>query len=540
MSKRSNIKFGGKGKLGRALIAVNKKSWQSPDDPFTARDLERYPEKYTNAWLKYFNIPEHFIDKKYLMKSKWEQGYKYKDGIKTKPEDVRYDESTLNYVHEYTSGTYKPDQALSTGHYKLSFTNDQAVTSETRPLHYYLTADDVKYAIDNDIGPNFEVSTFGDMEHPCYGPYLIQGKENGPTGIFRVTNQSNPTLLSGSITGHQGLSDTPTFQVLSFNNTGVVEHTLPLYITGLDPTYTYYPNLWLNRKDLISNQHLSVYLNSPPFSGTTAMTGEMTWSSRENCISWPRTVTLNKFISNVGFLFSGSLDNDDGGIQDVYNNKQSIYVTGWERQMLPHTFNEFQFHGKNPPLYIKSGPSSDTLPYTNENYWFVGAPYYFTGSRHYSYNDIKITGSNDLKGFWINTIDSETVAQCKKIDLSNNPNLTWFDFEQEVQFETLTDLNLSGCNLTGQNLGFRAGSKIHRSETVEGLPPGLAFAGKVSAINAPSIRYLNLEGNGLNRTGIRSWLFFLRPIVTLPNNFWKLPRRYKFRIWGRCIWLFKY
>ena len=95
----------------------------------------------------------------------------------------------------------------------------------------------------------------------------------------------------------------------------------------------------------------------------------------------------------------------------------------------------------------------------------------------------------------------------KKIDLSNNPNLTWFDFEQEVQFETLTDLNLSGCNLTGQNLGFRAGSKIHRSETVEGLPPGLAFAGKVSAINAPSIRYLNLEGNGLNRTGIRSWLF---------------------------------
>tara|TARA_Y100001938_G_C8101498_1_gene442107 strand:+ start:14069 stop:15808 length:1740 start_codon:yes stop_codon:yes gene_type:complete len=508
---RKSIKssFRGKMKLGGAVIVPGQKEWNSPSDPFTFREFNKYPDKYIDKFMNYYGIPDSAIDRRYL-KREGEQGVSYENGrMRDGLQDidvggkVLYDEDSITFVSEFVSGHYQVDEALSTGNYKLTFkTGEAQVLKTTRPINYHLTADEVQYIVDNDIGTGlFKVSTFGDLNHPNYGPYTFNGQQNGETGFLNIIDQSNPSVISGAITGHAGLSNCPTTQILSFYNTGNQINTVPFFMTGMIESDVYDAVLYFSRKDLQTNTFIDEYpLAVPPFSGAgDSITGEISWISNHDCISWPRFIELRKFINNVEFLISG----DNAG--DMYNNLSyndnfNAYVTGYREENFPMRLHGFEFNTSEPPITLKCGKS-----YNEEGYWYLGAPNYFTGNKNFTFDEIHITGNTSLKSFYIGREVPASIATCKHIDLSKNENLGWFYTRDPISFLKLETLNLSGCAISGNNTpmtGFYDSVKYFPD-----LPSGLLVEGdKIQAIAAPVLRYANLEGNNLNRTGVLNWV----------------------------------
>ena len=120
------------------------------------------------------------------------------------------------------------------------------------------------------------------------------------------------------------------------------------------------------------------------------------------------------------------------------------------------------------------------------------------------FNNIKITGNSSIKSFCIDEKTEKSIIWCEEIDLSESSNLGWFFARPGVTFKKLRSLNLSGCAISGQNLGFTeeriGGSGIHE------VPSGTYIPGNQHAIDAPVLSYCNLEGNDLNVTGVVHWL----------------------------------
>jgi len=496
-------------KIGGGLMKASQKEWNSPDDPFSVRDYNKMPDFYNKKFMNYYGIPEESIDKRYL-KEEYKQGIDHTEGMRPPPSEnngfdfsKRYKDEDVTFIEEFISGKANMDLSFSTGNYKLTFETG-GILKTTRPIKYYLTSDEVQHIVNNDIGSGlFKVSTFGDMDFPNYGPYMFNGENNGTTGFLKIIDQSNPSLISGSATGYAGSADVPTTQILSFYNTGTLRNSVKFNASGLIENDVYDILLYSVRKDLQVNSIVpDLTLTSNAFSGAKDMvTGEFSWSSKENCISWPRYIELRKFVNNVNFLISGD---PKGHVDDNYNSDYNMYVTGYEEISSPMQLHAYEFREKRPPLSLHCGEDDQYLPYNEQNYWYLGAPNYFTGSKYCSFHEITITGNSDIKSFYIDEKTEQSSLFCENIDLSENPNLGWFFTRDRLRFLKLKNLNLSGCCISGQNLSIT--DEFMNSTGIHSLPPGIRVHGDMLAIKAPEIQHVNLEGNNLNRTGILHWV----------------------------------
>tara|TARA_B100002019_G_scaffold266341_1_gene256561 strand:+ start:2525 stop:4237 length:1713 start_codon:yes stop_codon:yes gene_type:complete len=498
---------GGGIRFGGGILRNSIKNWSSPKDGISPRHYSSNINKYLDKFIKYYGLPEDSYDKRYFV-NPFEKGKNYEEGVhglKGKG-NIYNDYNKFQYKSEFISGHMEADPRLSTGTYKLVYNNSGSQTG--RALHYYLTADEIKYSIDQDFGTGlFEVSTCGDIECPQFGPYIIQAKQSSNTGYFSIAEQSNPKFLSGEAYYFSGDNTTPSTHTLSFYNTGTESHNLSFFTTGLEENYPYSIHVKMDRKDLQSNQMFSSRINTDIFTEIDSVTGNLTYKSKQNCIAFPRSVSLRKYIKNVEFLFSGNLQSE---IQYAYNQDGLVYVTGYETGYRPHLFSAFDISFQCPLLDLDSSIHT----YDQNNYWYLGAPTYFTGHRHFSFDEIKINNSQ-MSGFFVDAKDQISIKTCKHIDLSENTDLVYFGSKSNFSF--LETLNLSGCSISGQNVRHDIVINSGDSNGFPGIPPGIKFLTPVSAIQAPNIRSLNLYGNDLNQTGIFSWLFTCMMSSHLPN-----------------------
>jgi len=501
--------FPGRGKtqVGRNIFRPSIRKWSKPSDPISPRDFNSNINKYLDKFIDYYGLPKDSYDKRYFV-NYFNQGAKIEGGALGLRDggSVYIDFDNLQYKSEFISGHIQADPRLSTGTYKLVYNNSGSQTG--RPLHYYLTADEIKYSIDQDFGTGlFEVSTCGDIECAQFGPYIIQAKQSSNTGYFSITEESNPKFLSGEAYYFSGDNTTPSTQTLSFYNTGTEANNLNFFATGLEENYDYSIHVKMDRKDLQSNQMFSSYINTNIFTEEESLIGNLSYKSKRNCITFPRSLSLRKYIRNIEFLFSGDLQS---AAQTKYDQDGLVYVTGYESGYRPHLWSTFDISFQCPLLDLDNSIHS----YDENNYWYLGAPTYFTGHRHFSFDEIKINNSQ-MSGFFVDAKDQISIKTCKHIDLSENTNLVYFGSKSNFTF--LETLNLSGCSVRGQNARHDIIINSGDGNGFPGIPPGIKFITPVSAIQAPNIRSLNLYGNDLNQTGIFSWIFTCMMSSHLPN-----------------------
>jgi len=488
---------GGQLKLGRAAMKLGSLVWNSPSSPLNLDDLERDKYKMQERFLDYFGIPRSAHDPKYF-KHPDKRGITYDGGIKTRQDlsnlnktiDINY----LNVATEYISGSYTPEENINTATFQLSI-NLSGTKKTTRPLFYYLTADEISNTIDQDIGENlFKVSTMGDLSRSPMGPYYIQGTNlgpnNGQTGSFIIENQSDPTYISGEITGYDAQSDTTSFDILKFNKTGSREKSCTFFATGLDPYYKYQVIAEVKNKNVNSNNSFNfLYPYSAPQSGISGLSGTINWTNLNGIDGDLFRIYVNKHVPHCKFLYSGI---------DFRKRRKQIFCTGVQTGEKIYNISQKLFSTTSKPLKLNLSDSD-----YNQNYSHIGAPNYFTGNTQFGFNEIHITGNSSISGFFISSANILSTKACRKIDLSNNPNFKFF-YGTPGAFDNLEYLNLSGCSLSSHNTGIQIYGK--NRPALPGLPSG-EFCNKLIAdVAKTKLNYLNLANNDLNVTGIRGWV----------------------------------
>jgi len=494
MSRVNKIKFGGSAKMGGSVFKQGVKTYNSPDQEISIRDIEKNPKKYIGQALKMQGAYD-WVDKEYNLLDLEDHGQVIQDGLLGK--DVlgnhEVDFSKLKLKKEIVSGSHISDEDyISNASYKLRADISGEIRT-TRSIMPYFTSREIQYVIDQDIeSDKFLVSTYGDINQPSFGPYMIQSKEVGGGDFFEVVNNSHPENLSGFITGYEGNTADQSLQILSLIKTGITSGQSTFKLTNLDPLYPYSARLEFRNFDLKANIKESVAIETIPISGASGDSITINFTGNENSIKIPETFRLYKYIKNATLLTDRPVPVDD---------KESVKITGVKKYYDKCEFRKTDLtHAVNYPIKLNLGEGE----YSND-YWFLGGPENFTGHKDFCFKEISLTGNSDLLNFYVTNDDQASLRLCSGINLSNNENLQNFHIDKYCG-GSLTHLNLSGCKISGQNFQKSNEAVPFAGDELNSLY-GLGYQPSYSAITRNlKLQYLNLNGNALNETGISSFV----------------------------------
>jgi hypothetical protein len=535
MGKVSNVKIGGGSlKVGHSILANQLKKWHGTGTAVTYTDLIDRPDYYIREVSEHFGIP---YNKNTIKK---EDYWDIKDPKVIKnpnegtPERIfvdrlpRYPKFEVNFDSTYQK------QFLDAS-YKLSFNHPQEGLKNSRSLKYYFTCEELQTAINEDLisgYSGYSVSNAGDIEHGSFGPYMLQSNWTGiNSNPIYVSENTSKELISGVIDGYGGGVNSHSHYTLNFLKTGSGDYTHTY--SG----YNFEPGVEIRVETVFQNYDISAGCYAidsssmiPTNMGISGVDSEestfynvATTTDSAGMLTRPAHSRIIQWTTGLSFVFSDHVDPNDSD--------KKLYITG----AIPKPHGQVIFRSNQTPwnqynlnLEVDGDGANG---YTENNYWYLGAPDGYLGHRHFHYTGIKITNSNKIKGFRISNQNSPTVNDSlSKIVITDCPNFEHFRAHQ-MELKAVSHVDLSGCSLLTQNdlhsahppefyssTGvfphnvFRTVPDYLRSPYYNGIdvdephdqavPPGA----DPSPINSFRLRHVNVAGNSLNQTGVYFWI----------------------------------
>jgi len=490
MGNARNIKLGGGAlKLGRSIINNSMPTFQT-GIPTTLRDIESRPLYYVNKLSKAQGLEIDDVDFTQTNIFNIESPTQHKDPHKFQPtpdalkiarDRVKKDKNgnqvfglqppaTISFTTNLDTEHFED---ISNSYYRIGYDHPVEGTKTTRKLRYFHTCEEVQIAIDEDLisGDNgYRVSTGGMIARPDFGPYILQSNSfgNKSSEKFYITDQSNPSLVSGEIIGYDGSeSDRAMYtirhhlpQPYSFSGKFLLINMDRKVDSYGDPLHTYdisfnlydenitagsYTNLHSKSLSLVKNLDFrSGFMRDAELDpkagllnhdlGSKFLTG-IGFTAGPNTISFVKSTTLIDYHKNLKFLFSGAVDFD--------HMDSEVTLTGIAKITEANQRNIDLFMPSPDSFYYSI--NSDSLGYTQDEYWEYGAPHLFHGTKYGNLTGIKITNS-DLKYFRIPESFKGSCHNVTELDLSNNSNLEYFIFRRS-HFPHLEKFDISNCSI---------------------------------------------------------------------------------------------
>lgn len=528
MGNARNIKLGGGAlKLGRSIINNTMPTFQT-GIPTTLRDIESRPLYYVDKLSKAQGMGVDDVDFTQTNLFNIESPTQHKDPHKFAPtldalkiakDKVKTDKDGNQVFGLQPPATLTFNTTLSTerfedisnSYYRIGYEHPTEGTKTTRKLRYFHTCEEVQIAIDEDLisGDNgYKVSTGGMIKRPDFGPYLLQSNSfgNKSSEKFYITDQSDPSLISGELIGYDGSEDNRAMYTIrhhipedySFSGTFLLVNMDRKVDHHGDPLHTYdilfnlydenitagsYSNL--HNKSLILAENLdfrSGFIRDSELDqnaglinhdlGSKFLTG-VGLNAGPNTISFINGATVRDYHKNLQFLFSGEVD---------FNHMdRDVTLTGITKITESNDRHLDMFMPTPDSFYYSI--NSDSLGYTEDEYWEYGAPHLFHGTKYGNLTGIKITNS-DLKYFRIPESFKGSCHNVAELDLNNNPNLEYFIFRR-AHFPHLKKLDISNCSIDIWN--------NHHPFTIKNEYGNLAFTQTAEAGQYNMARYITVE-----------------------------------------------
>tara|TARA_B100000085_G_scaffold285019_1_gene319651 strand:+ start:658 stop:2484 length:1827 start_codon:yes stop_codon:yes gene_type:complete len=535
MSRVPNVKLGGGSlKVGHSVFANQLKKWNGTGTAITYTDLVDRPDYYLREVAEYFGLS---YDKRTIKKDDW---YEVKDPkvVKNPAEGspsliysdklpraakfyVDYDKT---YLNQFTDATYK-----------LSFNHPEEGLKQSRSLKYYFTCEEIQTVINEDLisgYSGYSVSNAGDIEFGSFGPYMLQSNWTGlNTNPIYVSENSNKELISGFITGYHGGLNSHSHYTLNFAKTGSGIYTHTYSGTNFEPDTEIRVETVFQDYDVDAGSYMVDSATSIPLlvgvsgvdSSESIFHTTLTTSDSAGMITRPSAARVVQWTTGIDFVFSDEIDPNDS--------EKKIYITGALATPNPNVLRTLKITPYQAYELNLEVDGDGAYGYTKENYWYLGAPSGYLGHRHFHYSGIKITNSNEIKGFRIPYQNNPTVNDTlSRVVITNCPNFEHFR-GHPMELKAIAHLDLSGCSLSTQNDLHGAHSSAFYSSTGEfpqnvyrtvpdylrvpyynGIEVDEAHDQAVpegadpAPINSYLLKHINVAGNSLNQTGLYYWI----------------------------------
>lgn len=544
MAKTSNIKIRGTFKVGNSLVDNTLPIYKPTGDSVTLRQLLDRPDYYLGKVAKFFGINH---DSRLLRKEDfWVPSKGNKSVVNPNDGDSAVD---INKLIEYDQDpmmsveviSYGDQDVINSSEYQLQYSDPIHGTKTSRNLKYYMTCEEIQHVLDNDFisgVSGFNVSSAGYIKFPTFGPYLIQ---NNDTGVFNQTlsviNQNNPSVISGYVDNvYDGNDDDRAFKYLKFHKTGQLENQIyRVTVSGFPESFI---NGTSNQTYTIGSNSISksaaagrilndgtampyTYLDYFTISGASDLDEnnnyivDITGDYSTGAIGVTNRFILLKNYDDFSVIFD---DNVDGEDMD-----KPLHIIGVESERITDQVTNFA----GIPTLIGLKDFNSNSDYTENKYWYVGAPYVFHAHPYFNYKTVTIKNSPEIEAFRIPGQNCDATRFLHSIECTNNPNLEYFNIPKGFQFSYL---NLSGCNIKNWN----EAHSFHPNQEASGDYPNnmysyydperhsmIGYDGKSKDLDGTEqlsplafggfgLNYINLYGNNLNQTGIHYMLATLQ------------------------------
>lgn len=528
MGNARNIKLGGGAlKLGRSIINNSMPVFQT-GIPTTLRDIESRPLYYVSKLSKAQGLRIDDVDFTQSNIFNIESPTQHKDPHKFKPtpdalkiarDRVKTDKDGNQVFGMQPGATLTFNTNLDTEHfedisnsyYRIGYNDPVEGTKTTRKLRYFHTCEEVQIAIDEDLisGDNgYRVSTGGMIKRPDFGPYLLQSNSfgNKSSEKFYITDQSDPSLISGELIGYDGSEDNRAMytirhhlpQPYSFSGKFLLLNMDRKVDSFGDPLHTYDISCDLYDENITAGSYTNLHSRSLVLArnldfrsgfiwnaelnssagivnhdlGSKFLTG-LGFTAGPNTISFVKGARVTDYHVNLQFLFSGQVDFD--------HMDKDVMLTGIVKRTEANDRYIDIFMPSPDSFYYSI--NSDSVGYTEDDYWEYGAPHLFHGTKYGNLTGIKITNS-DLKYFRVPESFKNSCHNVTEIDLSNNSNLEYFIFRRRY-FPHLEKLDISNCSIDIWN--------NHHPFTIKNDYGNYAFTQTAEAGKYNMARYITVE-----------------------------------------------
>ena len=535
MGKVSNIKLGGGSlKVGHSILANQLKKWNGTGSAVTYTDLIDRPDYYIREVAEHFGLTYN----KTALKKQDFWGITDPKVIKNPNEGSPrlIDPNKLPRMPKFEvtfDRTYQK-QFLDSS-YKLSFNHPEEGLKNSRSLKYYFTCEELQTVINEDLisgYSGYSVSNAGDIEHGSFGPYMLQSNWTGVNdNPIYVSENTNKELISGFVTGYNGGLNSHSHYTLNFLKTGSGYYTHTYSGTNFEPGVEIKVESIFQNYDIDAGSYAIDNDSSIPAllglsgvdSAESIFYSVATTTDSAGMITQPLAARVVQWTSGINFVFSDYVDPNDS--------EKKLYITG--ASPTPHgqvmlTRNLAPWNQYYLNLEVDGDGANG---YTKENYWYLGAPSGYLCHRHFHYTGIKITNSNEIKGFRMSFQNSPTVNDTlSKIVITDCPNFKHFRGHQ-MELKAVSHLDLSGCSLSTHNdLHSYHGPEFYSStgvfphnvyrtvpdylrtpyyngiEVDEPHDQAVPVGADVAPINSLLLKHINVAGNSLNQTGIYFWI----------------------------------
>ena len=462
MAKTVNIKVGqGVIRPGAGLVQNQIKPWNATGDFLTLKDLIDRPEYYVRKVAKHFNLKYN----KYLhRKDPFQVAHNTTDTIfdTNTAKKAEINTATIE-LHKKMRGSLHADCSADTkaylneyykNYYKISYLEPNGNEKVSRPVYFSYTAEEIQTIIDQDLvsgNSGWLVSKVGNLDEPRFGPFMLQSKMKGyRSNIYiRPQFQTNTRFMSGYVGGYPGGTEEYATYYINYAKTGIKRHTVMVQsrdprkdvVVELGATFRIYD---LNVGAMV-DKHRAVSFktfeqseyNKHGFLTTGA------FLEAPNQMAIPIKAYKNYFEYTMQIDFDDMLDfTDTTKPLKIVTARQSLN----QRRILQKTMND-------QGIIPKTLWSNQQRTYNALTAFQYGAPFSFWGHKYDKFNAVSIQNTSLLKSFRIHKGTQGSMYPCKIIELVNNPNLTYMNFDPRA-FPNLHKFNISGCNLDFLNMAY--------------------------------------------------------------------------------------
>ena len=358
------------------------------------------------------------------------------------------------YMYPYTGGYYR----LSINH-----PDPEIGTRQSRKIKYFYGVQELQNIIEEDLITGisgYNVSPVGDINKTSYGPYMLQARTTGfnPRNGLYISYISDPEAISGSIQTYAGSDDPslplPRHDVLRFHCTGSgsynysyrADNLLENAIYSVEAhlsTYDFSVGRFLNAEESFCNLvHDSGIFEEDLVPGLDVgkIYGERVFNVNQDMIQSINGAKLYASFLDVEYITDKPIDpNDPQKVFHItgareFNNNQLIDSYG--NPMPPNSFfNLVNVVGNN---------------YTEEDYFWCGAPSGYIHPRLIDVHGVRISGCDTLSGFIVpEYTDIKTIGELSLIHITDCKNFKDFLLHDGVR--NIAKVKITGTMMDTQN-----------------------------------------------------------------------------------------
>ena len=467
----------------RASAASDDFVWNGTGDPVTYVKLQDNPNFYLEKVTEHFGLEyDERISKRqgWLYRKNDEEYQEYPGGEdfinqSPAPDLYNFDSPHWERINFFITGGpnysgYRDYMYPFTGgHYRLAINHPDPTIGvrESRKIKYFYGVQELQNIIEEDLITGisgYNVSPVGDIQNSSYGPYMLQCRATGfnpSNGIF-ISYISDPENMSGSMRTFPG-SDNPSLplprtDILRFHKTGSGFYDISCRSNALTPNIIYDVEAKFNTYDFSVGRY-----KGPNESYRTILS---------NSGIYEEDLIPNDFGNPLGKIYS---ENSISTNQDIIEEVAGFSLEGMyldieyitdrpidpeDPQQVFHITGAREFYTATP-LAANSIPriSKTTFhneisvvgdEYSEEDYFWCGAPSGYIHPRLIDINSVFISGCTGFSGFITpNYLSQKTDTDLMNIRILDCPNFK--DLFLEESTSAVSIVQITGTQMDTQN-----------------------------------------------------------------------------------------